>query len=185
MQREFIENCFFITPKRVDDTLTRIGKKIGDDRDLQRPDICYDYDQIGEEYFIIAIVDGNAPQRIALETTAETYFGERQYFICNKCDSRRHKLYLLPGGHVFSCFKCHKIKYRTFNTSSKHGKLFDMTRKVVKLINQQENMTSRIWYKDAHTKRYSKFLNECLKVGLVDIVNQARAVESAINNTNN
>ncbi|MDO8659598.1 MAG: hypothetical protein Q7K54_03265 [Candidatus Parcubacteria bacterium] len=184
MEKHFIENCFFITPKKVDYSLNRIGRKIGDNSDPRRADIQYEYDEIDEQYFIIAIVDGNAPQRIAFETI-ETSIGERQYFKCNKCDSRCHKLYLLPAGHIFSCFKCHKIKRQTFNTSSKHGKLFDMTRKVVKLINQQENMTSRIWYKDAHTKRYSKFLNECLKVGLVDIVNQARAVESAVNNTNN
>ncbi len=182
MQREFIENCFFITPKRVDNSLDR-PRKIGDNTDYKRADIRYEYDEIDEQYFIIAIVDGNAPQRIPLEII-ETSFIERQYFKCNKCDSRCHKLYLLPAGHVFSCFKCHKIKRKTFNTSSKHGKLFDTTRRIIKLINQQENMTSRWWYRDAYTKRYSKFLNECLKVGLVDIVNSARTVESAVNNIN-
>lgn len=183
MERHFIENCFFITPKKVDFSLNRIGRKIGDNRDPQRADIQYEYDQIGEEYFIITIVEGNAPQRIALDILEGTFF-ERQYFKCNKCNSRCHKLYLLPGGHIFQCFKCHKIKRQTFNTSSKHGKLFERTRKIIKLINEEANMTSRIWYTDNYTKRYSKYLNECLKVGLTEIVNQARSVESAINNTN-
>ena len=180
MPEPYIENCFCLTPKRVDGTLNRIGRMIGDNRDIQRADIRYEYSQIDERYFILVTIDGNEPQKIVLEVI-ETSFGERQYFQCEGCQSRCHKLFLLPGGHIFRCKKCHKIRYQTFNSSSKHGKLFERTKKALKLINEQADMTSRIWYRDAYTKRYSKFLNNCLKVGLTDIVNEARTVESAIN----
>ncbi|MDO8496246.1 MAG: hypothetical protein Q7S43_02215 [bacterium] len=179
----FIENCFCLTPKRVDDTLNRIGRKIGDDKDIQRADIRYEYDQVGEQYYKVVIVDGNEPQRILTETL-ETDFGEREYFRCNKCDSRCHKLFLLPGGHIFLCKKCHGVKYQKFNTSSRHGRLFDRTRKVIRLVNEQATMSPRIFYKSAYTRRYSKFLDDCLKVGLTDIVADARALESAIKANN-
>ena len=54
------------------------------------------------------------------------------------------------------------------------------TKKILDLANQQADMTSRIWYRDSYTRRYSKFLNECLKVGLTDIVKEARILEQAI-----
>ena len=181
--RTYIENCFCLTPKHIDDCLSRIGRKIGDNRDTKRADIHYDYDKIGEQYYKVVTIDGFEPQKILTEVI-ETSFGDRQYFHCNSCNARCHKLFLLPDGHIFACFKCQKLKRQIFNTSSKHGKLYDMTKKVIKLINEQETMTSRIWYRDAYTKRYSKFLNECLKVGLTDLVDNARAVESAISANN-
>lgn len=183
MQGPFIENCFCLTPKRVDDSLNRVGRKIGDISDLERADIRYEYEEVDGKYFILASVDGNAPQRIALETL-ETSFGERQYFHCESCNSRRHKLFLLPGGHLFQCFKCQGIKRETFNPSSKQGQLFIRAKKILKLIDQQSRMTSRIWYRSVYTKRYEKFLSECLKIGLTDVVEEARALESAINANN-
>jgi len=182
MQRELVENCFFITPKRVNQSLDRIGRKIGDYSDYKRADICYKYDKEGEEYFIIVTVGENSPQKIATETIG-TPFGEKEYFRCENCDSRCSKLFLLPMGHTFCCRKCHMLRYQNFNTSSEHGKLFDMSRKVIKLMNQQENMTSRRWYRNAYTKRYNKFLDNCLKTGLkelVEIAENARAVESVV-----
>ena len=174
----YIENCFVLTPKRVDDTLNRIGRRIGDNRDIQRADIRYDYEEIDDTDYLIVTIEGNEPQKILTETI-ETDFGEREYFRCSKCDSRCHKLFLLPEGHIFLCRKCHGIKYQTFNTTSKHGKLFFKTKKILKLVNERADMTSRIWYRDSYTKRYSKFLNECLKVGLWDVVSEARALEQA------
>ena len=178
MQGTYIENCFCLTPKRVDLSLTR-PRKIGDNTDVQRADIRYEYDQVGEQYYKVVTVGGNEPQRILTETL-ETDFGEREYFICNKCDSRRHKLFLLPEGHIFRCKKCHGIRSQKFNVSSRHGRLFDRTRRVIRLINEQATMSPRIFYRSAYTKRYSKFLDNCLKVGLNSIVDEARALESAI-----
>lgn len=172
------ENCFCLTPKRVHDSLNRI-RKIGDNSDPRRADIYYEYDEIDGRYFIIATVGENITQRIVIETL-ETSFGEREYFRCEGCDSRCHKLFLLPGGYIFRCKSCHGIKYQSFNTSSRHGKLFDRTKKVLRLVNEQAGMTSRIWYRDNYTKRYSKFLNDCLKIGLTDIVNEARTLERII-----
>ncbi len=180
MQRPFIENCFCLTPKRVDESLNRIGRRIGDNTDFERKDIRYDYEEVNDEYSILATVAGNEPQRVRLETI-ETWFGERQYFLCEGCNARRHKLFLLPGGHIFRCFKCHKvIRYQKFNTSSRHGRMFDRTRRIVKLVNERAEMSPRIFYKSAYTRRYSKFLDDCLKVGLNDIVADSRALESAI-----
>lgn len=181
MQKHFVENCFCLTPKRVNESLNRI-RKIGDNTDYQRADIRYEYDQIDEKYFILVTIAGNEPQRIALETL-ETSFGEREFFLCDSCNSRCHKLFLLPDGKIFRCRKCQKIKYQSFNVSSRHGKLFDKTRKVIKLIKERENIP-RIWYRDTYTKRYSKFLDNCLKAGLTDIVSEARTLESAINANN-
>jgi len=45
-------------------------------------------------------------------------------------------------------------------------------------------MTPRIWYKSVYTKRYLRFLNNCLKAGLTDIVKEARALEALINANN-
>lgn len=179
MQGPYIENCFCLTPKRVDESLNRIGRKIGDKSDFQRADITYDYKEINDNYSILVTVAGNEPQRVGLETI-ETWFGERQYFRCEGCNSRRHKLFLLPGGHIFRCKGCYKIRYQKFNTSSKHGRMFDRTRKIVKLVNERAEMSPRIFYKNAYTRRYSKFLDDCLEVGLNDIVAEARALESAI-----
>lgn len=179
MQSPYIENCFSLTPKRIDDCLNRIGRKIGDNTDPERPDLKYEYDQKGEQYYKTVTVGGNEPQKIALETV-ETSFGEREYFLCNGCNSRCNKLFLLPGGHILRCMKCHKIKRQSFNPSSKQGELFIRAKKILKLIDERANMTSRIWYRSTYTKRYAKFLNGCLKVGLTDVVEEARALEALI-----
>ena len=179
MQGPYIENCFCLTPKRVDLSLTR-PRKIGDNTDFERKDIRYDYDEVDGKYFILVNVGNNEQQRIALETL-ETLFGERQYFHCEGCDTRHHKLFLKPDGKIFRCRACLGIRYQKFNTSSRHGRLFDRTRRVIRLVNEQATMSPRIFYRSAYTRRYSKFLDNCLKVGLTDIVAEARHLEMAIN----
>ena len=179
MQGPYIENCFCITPKRIERSLTRIGRKIGDKSDFERADITYEYEEINDQYFVLATVAGGVAQKIPIQTL-ETSFGERDYFDCEGCNARCYKLFLIPGGITFRCKKCHGIRYQKFNTSSRHGRLFDRTRKVIKLVNERTEMSPRIFYKSTYTKRYSKFLDECLEVGLNDIVAEARALESAI-----
>lgn len=179
MKETYIENCFCLTPKRVDQSLNRFGRRIGDNSDLERKDIKYNYKQIGENYFIDVNVVGHQKQRILTETISNS-FGWRDYFHCDRCDSRCNKLFLLPGGHIFRCKDCHGIKYQNFSSTSKQGKIFTRARKILKLVNKQANMTSRIWYRSAYTKRYAKFLNDCLEVGLTDVVEEARALEDII-----
>ena len=181
MQDIFIENCFCLTLKRVDDSLSRI-RKIGDNRDYQRTDIRYEYGKEegkDEVYFVMVTLEGHEPQKIYTDMI-ETSFGIRHYFFCGGCGKRCHKLHLKPGGHTFRCRKCHNIKYQAFNPSSRQGKLFLHTKKVLQLIDEQANMPSRIWWRGNFTKRYSKFLNECLKAGLTDVVKNAREIEAAI-----
>ncbi|MFA6273637.1 MAG: hypothetical protein WC662_00570 [Candidatus Paceibacterota bacterium] len=179
MQKIYIENCFCLTVRRIDKSLSRI-RKIGDTSDFERFDIRYDFDPIDEGSAISVTVDGYEPQRIDFDPF-ETTWGERNYFKCPACETRCTKLFLLPKGHVFRCKKCHNIKYQIFNPNSAQGQLFIRTKKILKLINVQENMTSRIWYKSVYTKRYLRFLNKCMEVGLTDIVKEAKALETLIN----
>lgn len=181
MQGPFIENCFCLTPKRVDKSLNR-PRKLGDNSDFERSYIQYTEEEMDGKDYLVVTVDGYEPQKITQEFI-ETSFGEKWYFKCGKCDSRCHKLYLLPKGHIFLCKKCHSIKYENFNPSSKQGQLFIRAKKILKLIDQQANMTSRIWYRSVYTKRYEKFLAGCLKAGLTDVVAEARALQAIINQT--
>jgi hypothetical protein len=178
MQQYFIDECFVLTNKRVDKSLGRI-RKIGDNTDLDRTDIRYDFVEGDEDSFVLVTVAGYPQQRIAIDPF-ESYFGERNYFKCPGCDARCCKLFLLPRGHIFLCKSCHKLKYETFNPSSVQGRLFLRTKKILKLIKVQEDMTPRIFYKSKYTKRYLKFLKDCLKVGLVDIVKEAQELEALI-----
>ncbi len=180
MTGPYIENCFCLTAKRTDDSWFR-PRKIGDNiiRDYERHDINYQYEKIGDDYYLNVVVGENTPQKILTETL-ETYFGDRTYFHCNKCDCRCHKLFLLPDGHIFLCKNCHGIKYQNFNPHSKQGQVLIRAKKILKLIYQQERMTSRIWYRSVYTKRYEKFLNNCLKIGLTDVVEEARSLEAII-----
>jgi hypothetical protein len=178
MQQYFIDECFCLTNKRIDKSFNRI-RKIGDNRDFERSDIRYDFSEVGEEDFVLVTVEGYEQQRIVVDPF-ESYYGERNYFLCPKCGTRCSKLFLLPGGHIFLCKSCHNLKYETFNPSSAQGQLFLRTKKILKLIKVQENMTPRIWYKSQYTKRYLKFLKDCMEAGLTDIVEEARALEAII-----
>ena len=142
----YIENCFFITPKIVEISLNR-PRKISDKSDYRRFDVTYTY----EENALLVTVDDNLPQKILLEEIETAFYAPKKYFLCPGCDCRVQKLYLLPEGTELKCRVCHGIKYQTFNTSSKHGRLFDRTKKIIKLTNDRANMT-RIWYNDTYTK---------------------------------
>lgn len=178
MQQYFIDECFVLTNKRVDKSLGRI-RKIDDSRDFERSDIKYDFDKAGDDSFLLVTIDDYEQQRITIDPF-ETSFGERNYFKCPKCDARCCKLFLLPKGHIFLCKSCHNLKYEAFNSSSAQGQLFLRTKKILKLIKVQEDMTPRIWYKSKYTKRYLKFLQDCLKAGLIDIVKEAQELEAII-----
>ena len=167
----------------MDKSFSRFGRKIGDNSDFERADIRYDFKEGEEDSFVLVTVAGYEQQKILFDPF-ETSFGERNYFKCPGCSTRCHKLFLLPKGHILRCKKCHKIKYQIFNPSSAQGQLFIRTKKILKLINIQANMTPRIWYKSVYTKRYLRFLNNCLKAGLTDIVKEARALEALINANN-
>ena len=110
----------------------------------------------------------------------ETAWGQRNYFKCEGCGTRHTKLYLKPGGHIFRCKECFFLRYETFNPLSAQGRFLKHVKKVLKLVQRQENMTSRIWYRDIYTARYEKFLTDCEEVGLNDIVTEARALEADI-----
>lgn len=178
MTKIYIENCFCLTFKRVEQSLSRI-RKIGDNTDFQRADIRYEEDEINGNYFINVTVARHKPEKIALDPL-DTTFGEKNYIICEGCGKRYLKLYLLPNGHTFRCRKCHNLKYENFNPSSPQGRFLKHIKKILKLVEKQANMTSRIWYKSVYTERYEKFLSDCSKVGLTDIVKQARELEADI-----
>lgn len=180
MNKFYIDQCFCLTNKRIIKSLERI-KKIGDNTDFERNDIRYVCDEVNDDFVIVKV--GEYEQRILVDAFKTTY-GERNYFRCNECNARCYKLYLLPKGHTFLCKSCHNLKYETFNPSSTQGKLFLRTKKILKLIKVQEDMTPRIWYKSRYTKRYLKFLKDCLKVGLTNIVDEARSLEEIINTNN-
>ena len=182
MGMTYIESCFCVTPKHVHDTLYRIGRKIGDNHDMKRTDIAYDYEEENEKYFILVKVENNSPQKLTLEELETTFYAPREYFHCPKCDCRVVKLYLLPNGHTFLCKSCHGLKYeRQFiNPSSKHGKMFLQTHRVLKLISEREKL-NRIWYNSTYTKKYNKWLDDALKIGLADMVHEARILESVVN----
>jgi len=149
MKTFYIENCFYHTPKQIYNSLKKV-RKIGEPiRENTREDILYGFGDDGE---LTATVGNGHPQKITFDYV-QTTMGERSYFICEGCKKRRHKLFLLPEGSIFRCAECHGIKRQVFNTASQHGKLFDKTRKILKLIRKQEEMTSRIWYRDSYTKR--------------------------------
>jgi len=42
-----------------------------------------------------------------------TYGGERAWFVCPSCETRRSTLYLPPGATHFRCRECHKLAYST------------------------------------------------------------------------
>ena len=182
MQQYFIEECFSLTNKRIDKSLNRI-RKIGDSRDFERTDIRYDFDKVEDNSFLLVTIDGYEQQRIAIDPF-ETSYGERNYFKCPGCGARCCKLFLLPKGHIFLCKKCHNLKYEAFNPSSAQGQLFLRTKKILKLIKVREDMTPRIFYKSKYTKRYLKFLKDCLKAGLIDIVKEAQELEALIQANN-
>ena len=181
MTKHYVESCFYVTPKRVYNTLDRIGRKIGDNRDLKRTDIRYEYDQIGEKYFVLVTVGNNMPQKILLDEVETSFCAPKEYFHCPGCDNRVCKLYLLPNGHEFKCKKCHGLKYarQYINPSSKHGKVFLQTHRILKLINEREQM-NRIFYNSTYTKRFNKWLDSALKLGMKDLVYEARELESVI-----
>lgn len=178
MTKIYIENCFCLTFKRLDQSSRRLSG-IGDVPDFERKDISYNLDVIAETSGILVTIDGYEPQEINLDEV-ETSYGTRNYFICDGCQTRHAKLYLLPGGHIFRCKDCHKIVYETFNPSSAQGRFLKHVKKVLKLAERQANMTSRIWYRDVYTAKYEKFLADCLEAGLIEFVAEARELEANI-----
>jgi hypothetical protein len=176
MTKIYIENCFCLTEKRVEQSLERI-RKIGDDTDIERKDIHYGYEgDIMEKLSLLVTVDGYLPQSIVVDPFT-TPFGQRNYYNCPNCGKRHTKLYLKPGGHLFACASCFSLKYERFNPRSAQGQFLNHISKVLKLIKRQEEMTSRIWYKNIYTKKYEKFLADCLEAGLTDVVAAARELE--------
>lgn len=179
MTKRFIENCHCLNIGRVRASLNRIGRKIGDNTDTERKDIRYEFKHVGELTLLLVTLGGHEPQEIVLDPF-ETQYGERNYLRCPGCGTKRCKLYLKPEGHVFKCVKCHDLKYESFNPRSKQGQFLGHVKKVLKLVNKQATMTSRIWYRSVYTERYEKFLDDCLKAGLTDVVTEARALEASI-----
>lgn len=179
MKKIFIENCFCLTDKRVGKSLSMLITSIDHNNDFERPDILYDYNDSNIVPILTVTVGKNIPEVINYDPF-ETTYGQRNYFICNGCGTRHTKLYLKPHGHIFRCKDCFALKYETFNPSSAQGRFLKQVKKVLKLVQRQAEMTSRIWYRDVYTKRYSKFLDDCLKAGLTDVVDEARALEAAI-----
>jgi len=180
MTKTYIESCFFLTPKRAEQSLNRI-RKIGDNTDYQRKDIRYNYKEENDKVFLFVTVGSNAPQKILLEQTEPSDYFLRDYFRC-ECGCRVTKLYLLPDGSCFKCKKCHNLKYQvqSFNKSSKHGKIFLETSRILKLMNERENI-DRIFYNSAYTKRFNKWLDSALELGMVEMVREARVLESIVN----
>ena len=183
MSKIYIENCFCLSEHRVNKSLERY-RKIGDNTDIVRKDICYGYKgDIEGELSLSVTVEGHLPQVIKLDPFTTPY-GQRNYYNCPDCGKRRTKLYLKPGGHLFSCKDCHSLKYEYFNPLSKHGQFLKQVKKVLKLVKRQEEMTSRIWYRDVYTTKYEKFLADCAEVGLTDVVTAARELEANIKANN-
>ena len=181
MTKIYIEDCLCLTSRRVDRSLSEYRIKMSDDdTDIERKDISYSYDENGDTLtHLLVTVKGHEPQKILI-SPFETPYGQRNYYICDKCKTQHTKLYLKPGGHIFLCKDCHGISYETFNPNSAQGSFLTHVKKVLKLVQEQAEMTSRIWYKEVYTDRYEKFLADCEKVGLTEIVTQARELEANI-----
>ncbi len=179
MTKIYIEGCFCLTDRRVEQSLCRV-RKIGDNTDIERKDIRYSYDKNEEVVtYLLVSIEGHEPQKVRI-SPFETTYGERNYYMCDKCETKHTKLYLKPGGYTFLCKDCHGISYETFNPNSAQGRFLKHVKKVLKLVQKQTEMTSRIWYKEIYTERYERFLADCEKVGLTEIVRQARELEANI-----
>jgi hypothetical protein len=179
MSKIYIENCFCLTEKRVDKSLERY-RRASDNTDIERKDIRYSYEgDIMEKLTLIVTVEGYSPQSIVVDPFM-TPFGQRNYYNCPNCGKRHTKLYLKPGGHLFACASCYNLKYERFNPRSAQGRFLNHVQKVLELVKRQEEMTSRIWYRDVYTKKYEKFLADCLEAGLTDVVAEARELEANI-----
>jgi len=139
------------------------------------------YFEYGSEYDYLVIQYGEMEQRIKL-AESELHFGPRSWFVCECCGYRVAKLYLPPHSKEFKCRRCHKLVYEltTFNRRSKHGQIFYKTNRLIKLMNTEENIRSKL-YDGKFTQRFNRFLKLSDKAGFKSNRENAEYLLSAIN----
>jgi len=164
----FVEDCFSISPRDFGWRADRI-RKLGVNTLERRPGLHYWFDDMSNPTQLFVSVDGEEPQLFVWEVVDIT-FGEKAYFYC-PCGYRAMKLYLPPGGKEFKCRACHKLRYRltALNRNSGAGKILYQANRLQKLSDSRERM-GRLFYNGAYTAKLERFLNQCKKAGLNNVV---------------
>ena len=138
-----------------------------------------EYDFNENTYLVINFT--GEPQKILLSHHQLTY-GLRTYLTCG-CGYKTNTLYLKnnPESTLFSCFKCHRLRYRStvINTRSDHGQMLYLANKRAEIINMRENIP-RPLYRSKWTKRFSRFVKLCVQAGMLDQVIGAEITMDAI-----
>lgn len=173
-----VEECFALTPRDVGWRIDR-PRKLGMNILKHRPEISYWFDNMSNPAWLFVSIDSHEPQKLAWETV-EITFGEKDFFYCS-CGYRAMKLYLLPRGNEFKCRKCHNLRYEltVLNRKSVAGRVIHRANRIQKLADSRMAM-GRIFYNGQYTKKFERFLGQCERAGLEDIVKGAKALKELV-----
>ena len=180
-KKYYIEDCLCLTTKRAIRSIYGITINRDYGKDLERPDIIYEYNDIGEVPFLLVTVGENDPEKIVYDPFV-TNHGEQNYLICNGCGIRHSKLYLKPDGHTFRCLKCFELTSKGFKPSSYQSAFVRKAEKITRLADKQDDMIDRIWKRDIETKKYAELIADCTKIGLKGLVADLKDLEKVVKN---
>lgn len=182
------ENCFALTTNLLKKDLrkSRLKEPVEEEylnfRHNGRPSaLFYSIEYSFDENTYLVVTFNAEPQRILL-STRELPLGTRTYLTCG-CGYKTNTLYLKnnPESTLFSCFKCHRLRYRStvINTRSDHGQMLYLANKRIKLRDMRESIP-RPLYRSKWTKRFLRFVKLSLQAGMFDQVRGAEITMDAI-----
>ncbi len=142
-----------------------------------KKDLRFEYKD-GDEFLFFYHGEGLSQQILIAEQSIT--FGIRRYFVC-ECGAQVNKLFLPTGKKEYKCRNCYKLRYEltTINPRSIHGKLLYRTNRIIKLTNKRTEL-NRIFYRGRYTKRFNRFLHLCDRAGLVEVLDNAAKLSSAV-----
>lgn len=179
-----IENSFALTARSLKKDLrkARRNESAGGSLSIAQNGkpfpVDYWIEHDGKDSYLV-VTFGVESQRILLSEYPVT-FGTRTYLTC-QCGRRTSFLYLQNG--TFACRRCQKLRYQstTINKTTKHGRFLYKQSQILKLVAKREEI-DRIFWRSNYTKKFTKWLDMCDRVGLTDQVKSASELMMAINN---
>lgn len=143
--------------------------------------VQYHYHPTGDAFQLSYTVNSSSREEpadisyaVPLERTPANLGGERVWFNCPNCDTRRAKLYKPPGRERFQCRECHDLLYESQTYSSGLGDACDRMEQAIRRI-ESEGLTKealRMFY-EAKEEALAHVDERCREAGHGDLADAA------------